>query len=235
MKNQYFGDVNDYRKYGLLRVLSGEINTGVCWMLTESDGRADGQMLRYLDQPGRWRHFDPKLFGHLYRCVSVDGERDIRRVEDSEVLPRTLFHSWLLKDTADQRRRYFGEMLDLFHGVDLVFFDPDNGFEVPSKPFGRKNSCKYLYWHELTETYARGHSVLVYQHFVREHRIGFVRRVAERMRSETNAPDIHAFWTSHVVFLLASRPEHARYFEDKVGRVSTVWGEQVRVFRPLEV
>jgi hypothetical protein len=44
MKNQYFGDINDYRKYGLLRGLSnrGEIRTAVCWMLTTDDGRGDG-------------------------------------------------------------------------------------------------------------------------------------------------------------------------------------------------
>jgi hypothetical protein len=40
MKNQYFGDINDYRKYGLLRILSdeGSMRTGVCWMLTRDDG-----------------------------------------------------------------------------------------------------------------------------------------------------------------------------------------------------
>jgi len=33
MKNQYFGDINDYRKYGLLRTLTGgQIKTAVCWM-----------------------------------------------------------------------------------------------------------------------------------------------------------------------------------------------------------
>ena len=39
MKNQYFGDINDYRKYGLLRILStyGPIKTAVCWMLTPDD------------------------------------------------------------------------------------------------------------------------------------------------------------------------------------------------------
>ena len=39
MKNQYFGDINDYRKYGLLRVLCnrGEIETAVCWMLATDD------------------------------------------------------------------------------------------------------------------------------------------------------------------------------------------------------
>jgi hypothetical protein len=46
MKNQYFGDVNDYRKYGLLRSLTagGRITTTVCWMLTPDDGRPDGRL-----------------------------------------------------------------------------------------------------------------------------------------------------------------------------------------------
>ncbi len=39
MKNQYFGDVNNYRKYGLLRRLAGdgEVSIGICWMLTPND------------------------------------------------------------------------------------------------------------------------------------------------------------------------------------------------------
>jgi len=234
MKNQYFGDVNDYRKYGLLRILSGggEINTGICWMLTASDERSDGQMLRYLEQPSKWRRLDPELFDHLHRCVIVDGERDIRLIEDPEVLPKTAFHSRLLSDRAAERREYFAEMLHLFRDVHLVFFDPDNGFEVPSKLFGRRDSCKYLYWHEFAETYAAGHSVLVYQHFNREERTGFVRRRAERMRSETAAPSVYAFSTPHVVFLLAARPEHLGYFESKANLVSAVWGE-IRVSQPL--
>jgi len=44
MKNHYFGDVNDYRKYGLIRALTGQgtLNSMICWMLTEDDDRADG-------------------------------------------------------------------------------------------------------------------------------------------------------------------------------------------------
>ena len=47
MKNQYVGDVNDYRKYGLIRALIGDqdIKVGVCWMLTAPDGRTDGDFL----------------------------------------------------------------------------------------------------------------------------------------------------------------------------------------------
>jgi hypothetical protein len=43
MKNQYFGDINDFRKYGLLNVIANvtKQRIGVCWMLTEDDGIRD--------------------------------------------------------------------------------------------------------------------------------------------------------------------------------------------------
>ena len=49
MKNQYVGDVNDYRKYGLLRCLvsSGELRTLVAWMLTPDDDSSDGKLRGY--------------------------------------------------------------------------------------------------------------------------------------------------------------------------------------------
>ncbi len=45
MKNQYFGDINDYRKYGLLRAIQskGEARLLVAWMLTENDGSRDSR------------------------------------------------------------------------------------------------------------------------------------------------------------------------------------------------
>jgi hypothetical protein len=45
-------------------------------------------------------------------------------------------------------------MLARFRGTDLIFFDPDNGMEVGSRPWGRRDSCKYLYWRELVRAYA---------------------------------------------------------------------------------
>ena len=123
MKNQYFGDINDYRKYGLLRMLTtaDRISTGVCWMLTPSDGRTDGQLLTYLEQSVRYRNFDPYLFDYLFRCVKVEGERDVRCVESADVLPETVFYSRFLNDSVNERRLYFGEMLESFREVDLVF------------------------------------------------------------------------------------------------------------------
>jgi hypothetical protein len=50
MKNQYFGDINDYRKYGLLRAwqAAGNGTLLVAWMLTPDDGSRDGGSRSYL-------------------------------------------------------------------------------------------------------------------------------------------------------------------------------------------
>src|SRR5687768_3003787 len=63
MKNQYFADINDYFKYGILRCLGkGGLRIAVCWMLTPDDGRSDGRKISYLSNPDRWRNYDPVLF-----------------------------------------------------------------------------------------------------------------------------------------------------------------------------
>ena len=87
MKNQYFGDVNDYLKYGLLRILadSGNNKIGVCWMLTADDSTRQGNNTRYLLTPAAWRSCrsedvcregsdDGLWFGRLNRFV-VAAER----------------------------------------------------------------------------------------------------------------------------------------------------------------
>jgi hypothetical protein len=80
MKNQYFGDINDYRKYALLRTLCDcDTHLSVCWMLTPDDSRPDGKKTKYLDQPRRWRQLDPDLFDSLRKAVP-----DNRRVAWAE-------------------------------------------------------------------------------------------------------------------------------------------------------
>jgi hypothetical protein len=74
MKNQYFGDINDYRKYGLLRGLSndGEISTFVCWMLTANDSRPDGKFISYLGNQEKFSKYDPELFNILSECLKSE-------------------------------------------------------------------------------------------------------------------------------------------------------------------
>jgi hypothetical protein len=71
LKNQYFGDINDYRKYGLLRLLAGVggLRIGVAWMLTPDDGCSDGGKTGYVKHPEQWRESDPALFRFLAKAV----------------------------------------------------------------------------------------------------------------------------------------------------------------------
>ena len=110
MKNQYVADINDYRKYGLLRILSGYglISTDVGWMLTAPDERSDGKFLDYLENRNRdkWRSFDPLLFDAMYKIIHGIKQRNVAHVEQSEVLPNTSFHSTAIQDAHSYRTSY---------------------------------------------------------------------------------------------------------------------------------
>jgi hypothetical protein len=231
VKNQYFGDINDYRKYGLLRLLSGlgEIRTAVCWMLTPDDGRSDGRLTKYLEQPEKWRKFDPPLFDHLRQLVLGQNLREVRGAETSAILPSCRFAPGLLPDDSDGRASYFDTFMDVAKGCDLIFFDPDNGIEVKSKPYGRRGSSKYVYWRELEDSFSAGHSLLVYQHFPRVKRDPFIKSVAHELAVRTGAQEVLSFRTPHVLFLLAPQKRREEFFRAPSEKVAEVWGSQIEV------
>jgi hypothetical protein len=231
VKNQYFGDVNDYRKYGLLRALirQGGVHVAVCWMLTPDDGHSDGRVVRYLEQTKRWRHFDPELYDWLRHCVVDEGARDVCRMEQANLLPGATFYAPILPDDAAGRSRYFERFWLKAEGCHLVFFDPDNGMEVKSRPYGRKRSSKFLYWRELAAAWRRGHSLLVYQHFRRERRDAFIARMAGEMCERLGARQAYSLRTAHVVFLLVAQEEHSENLEPGITAVRDAWYGQTAV------
>jgi len=232
MKHQYFGDINDYRKYGLLRLLSarGKIRTAVCWMLTDSDGKSDGKKTKYLSQPKKYRKFDPDLFDILQKS-----DRNVESAERGNIIPSAVYHPRILTDKSKERTKYFAGFQVAAQGYDLVFFDPDNGIEVGSMKYGATGSSKYLYWQELIETYHAGHSVLVYQHFPRakreEYKNKFFRDVCKRL----NVADVIMFTTSNVLFVLIPPAKHLSYFTKCAMSIERIWdGEIKSAILPLE-
>jgi hypothetical protein len=142
MKNQYFGDINDYRKYGLLRTVQsrGDGKLLVAWMLTPDDGSPDGGFRSYLQEPDTWRRYDPELFAGLAGLLQAPSISQVSLIERSTLLPRASYYSAMVPDASKERDAWRQGLLDAAHDADLVFLDPDNGIEVPSKPVGRKGS-----------------------------------------------------------------------------------------------
>lgn len=225
MKDQYFGDVNDFRKYGLLRLLAHpeSLRLGVCWMLTAPDGRSDGEFLAYLGQAKKHRHRDPALFDWLVQVVGQEKDRRTARIEASTILGAALFQSRLLTDALRDREAYFVECTEKFASCDLVFFDPDNGLEIKSVSRRHRDSCKFLYWQELASTFASGASVLIYQHFIREERGRFSARMGEELRSRLNPAAVFSFRTPHVLFLLAAQERHVLGFRTALAAFQSHW------------
>lgn len=233
MKDQYFGDVHDYIKYGVLRQLlcNGNVSAVVCWMLTQNDGRRDGRRLSYLTQPGERRDLDPPLFDCLRAAVLDRNERSIKIVEESGLLPNASFYSHLLADASDERRSYFDGLLGFSRGKDLIFFDPDNGLGVKSVPYGRKGSSKYLFLHEVSQLFSAGHSLLVYQHIPRKPRDLFIRETASDLMRETGAEVVYVFLTSNVAFFLVPRTDQVDEFAQFASDVQSNWGAMLRTRR----
>jgi hypothetical protein len=233
VKNQYFGDINDYLKYALLRALSGhgELRTLVAWMLTRDDGGPDGRKLGYLQQPERYRHLDPEVFDFLV-TAAADEHRGVELLAASGLLPNSRFHTELLADGSTPRQQYFATLTRYYSAADWIFFDPDNGLEIPSCPPGRRGSSKFVRWGEVAEAHRSRLSVLLYQHFPREARDRFIARTSERLRQEAGAAEVIVLTTANVGFFLLPQDEHLTMLKQRAVALVRAANGLLRVWDP---
>lgn len=228
MKEQYVGDINDYRKYTLLRALAdgGRHRIGVCWMLTPSDDSPDGNKLGYLTLPERYRAFDPELFDLLGAVVGRDGGRRLIAIEESGAIPNARYFNAETPDRREERESWLDEARLALAGCDLVFLDPDNGLAVASTAKGRKNSSKYVFLDEVATFYAAGQSVLIYQHYPRVERRTFEAACAASLSSIAPDAQLWRFATGHVVFLLILHPRAPATLAAEVERAASRWPDK---------
>lgn len=229
MKNQYFGDVNDYLKYGLLRQLSneGRFKICVCWMLTEPDGTTEGGKTKYLNQENKYRHFDPILFDYLSAMINTQ-QRKVWSMP-TDLLPSTIFHSDLLTDRGHERLDYFQKLRQIAVDAQLIFFDPDNGLEIKSVQKGRKRSSKFVYWDELSEVYRQKKSILLFQHFRRIKHEPFISEMASEMRARLGIESVISLRTNNVVYFLLPQPEHLPGIMKSMDHLQQNWGDKFQV------
>ena len=167
MKNQYFGDVGDYGKYGLLRYLANNgIKIAVNWYLTPDDGSNDGKHITYLEKNDMQR-YDMELFMALKEMLRA-GKRDVLSFEERDIIPNAVYYNQLLHVNGDSREekrafraRWHQEALTACEKADLVFLDPDNG-ACEKEPESAKDSIKYCYADEIADYYDSGKNVVYY-------------------------------------------------------------------------
>jgi len=229
VKNQYFGDINDYRKYGLLRSILrvADIRLLVAWMLTPDDGSTDGKFLNYLKDAGKWSKHDPELYNSLQGLVGSATQRGVSLIEQTDLLVNTEYYSQIVPDLALERSVWFESLQMKAQSTNFIFLDPDNGLEIKSIPYGRKNSSKFLYWHEVDALWKTGNSLLIYQHFIREKRNIFITRMLEQLNEHTHGSIVEAFSTSNVLFLMALQPKHQKIHSHILDSVKGNWEGQI--------
>lgn len=170
MQERYLGDSHDFIKYALLRHIrrTTGLRLGVNWYLTDPTrvdrtGNKDGEKRHHLTRP-EWEQLDPELLEKL-RAYEAPETRSIKNVERDNVLPEdTLYFDQEVPD-AMKRRDWHATALKALKDADLVFLDPDNGFQVPSMRSGK--SAKYALYSEASD-WLRAGKVCVSIQFARQ-------------------------------------------------------------------
>lgn len=233
MQDRYVGDIGDFEKYGLLRLISKEagLRLGVNWYLvnpekTSEAKNSDGSHIDYLFEPESYKRCDEELFGKLRSIVEPEKsgiERSCRKVGEIEkrgvLHSDTVFYNEVLNFSAGNRSQWVKNGIDALTGCDIVFFDPDNGFPpIKNSNFdysvskNRKKSVKYVYHDELVDYFKRGQSLIVYQHRTREkeEKYGWrFKKIAKDMRgASVFYIRFHLISGRDYVFIL--QPKHER-------------------------
>ncbi|MDD2324624.1 MAG: hypothetical protein PHW63_01230 [Alphaproteobacteria bacterium] len=236
MQEKYLGDSHDYVKYALLRHLHRQLGVriGVNWYLVapsvDHPSNNDGQKRHHL-KGGIWARWDSELFN---RCKVFENEaqRVIQSVRTHGLLPdNTLYFEENV--TAMRRAEWHERSLKTLHNADLVFLDPDNGFEVKST--SARTLAKYALYEEAI-AYHRAGKIVVAIQFARqckpEVRAQKVRHALyDRAGYAYELPVIRARVAPNILFLFLAPPEQieplvaalASFASLSEGKVELVW------------
>jgi hypothetical protein len=228
VKNQYFGDVNDYAKYGLLRAFSWQLTVSVIWMLTPDDGSNDGKKTQYLEK-GLIGDHDRELFAWLADWHRAGASRDVSLIEESGLLPHCRFFREIVPDDSKSRAAWATRARSFSAGAAIVFFDPDNGLSVSSTPPGSRGSSTYVSLEEVKDVWADGCSVLIYQHTARVNRADFIAAKTRELRELTGADQIITFVAVDWIGFLLVQPRHERAMSEAEEEIRERWQGRIHV------
>lgn len=229
MQDRYAGDIGDYGKLGMLRMLAAKgFSIGINWYLIETPQQElannDGAKLI----PDKFAVCDPELARTL-QDISHRSGRSVREIQKSDLVPDACYYSEVVSVT--DRAAWHTQALSVLAGVDLVFLDPDNGLLVKSVRKRSAQSSKYTFYEEVADYVSRGQSVVVYNHRSRKQPDVYFGEIYDKLTSALpNACDITAITFPRGAvrdyFAIAASPEHAQHIREAFDELTHgKWGE----------
>lgn len=255
MQNRYFGDVGDYGKYGLLRKLCGVtaegpmLSLGVVWYLVPDEGHNDdGKHVSYLQKP-EYRSCDPELFDGLNNLLN-DNIRAVSKIEGASLLPSqtTFFNQFLSfkgmpingvenrNARLSARKKWLLEAHKTVKLSDVIFLDPDNGFQIKSVQRHTDKGTKYVFWDEACQFFDDAKNLVIYHHL---NRTKTSREQIETKIQEfkINLPDGEAVIPvlfkrgSHRVFFVVPSKAHRQLMNSRLNEMqNSNWAPHIEVF-----
>ena len=232
MKNQYVGDINDYVKYGLIHSIAKIFDEKILivWMLTKNDNN-DGNKIEYLDNPKKYRQYNPVLFDELQKVVENKHKSDnidnIIAIEQNKLFKKYRFFNEFIKDDIKSRSIYFQKVNSLAIKYNTIFFDPDNGIEIQSCKCGNKKSSKYIYWNEIQDIYKLKKNILIYQHFPRKDRQKFTKDLVEECKIKFKNAKTVPIMTKHTLFIFIV--QYSKNLIEKLNMELEIWKEVMEI------
>jgi len=188
MQDRYVGDVGDFGKIGMLRLIADSgLKVGINWYRTykPEEHNNDGKHLGYLKNK-QFETCDDELYNKLR--VITEGIRNIAALEEAKLIRDALYYSAILKPRNDKsfsRDIWFKNSKKELEDSNIIFCDPDNGLLVSSISLSSAKSDKYVTEEELVEYFLSGKSVIFYNHRCREKEQIYLQRFkALQMRNE---------------------------------------------------
>jgi hypothetical protein len=232
MKNQYVGDINDFRKYGLIHSISKVFGGKILfvWMLSEEDNN-DGNKIGYLNKDKIYRKYNQDIFDELKIIVENKKRNNnidnIIAVENSKLFKQYEFFNDFIKDDKKSRTEYFEKVYKLIEKFDIIFLDPDNGIEVPSCKSGNKKSSKYIYWEEIEKIFNCNKNILIYQHFPYKKHETFTKDIVNQCRSKLNGAEIVPIITKDTLFIYIVK--NSKDIISKLEKELSIWAGEMKI------
>ena len=169
MNKCYFGNFQDFCKYGLLRELAQfadnhGFDLHFCQMITaDDDSRIRSEEdFSYLQNDVLAR-YDKDLFCRLKRWHGKPPRGPYQWARESaRIVALAKHNNKLIPKEEVARKNYFGETIAVAKRGDVVFFNPDYGLAFADRML-KENAPRYLKAEEIGDCVKKGVSVLFYQ------------------------------------------------------------------------